>query len=508
MELLYYFIFCFSILFLVSKLLFQQMKNSPPSPTALPIIGHFHLLKKPLHRTLEALAGQYGPILSLKFGSRSVLVVSSPSAIEKCFTKNNDIIFANRPYCFAGEHLAYNYTTIGWSPYGHHWRILRRVAAIEIFSSNSLQTSSIIRNKEVTHLVRQLYRGSDGGKLQKVELKSLFFQLTLNIMMGLVAGKRLFGDEEVDVELREKFLEPMKDRTNQTMFMSMLDFFPFLRWVGLVGEEKKMMRFHRKIDALFQGLIDKHRRRMSDTRKAMKVEAKETLVDALLCLQQAEPEYYTDDIIKGIIRVLFTAGIDTSALTLEWAMSLLLNHPEALKKAREEIDNNVEQGRLIEDSDLAKLPYLRCIINETLRLFPVAPLLLPHVSSEECSIGGYDVHPGTILLVNAWAVHRDPKIWFESTSFKPERFEGIEGEKEGYKFIPFGLGRRVCPGSGMGIRVVSLALGALLQCFEWGRVGPEKVDMSEDPGLTMPKAKPLEAMYMPRPSMISLCSQP
>ncbi|XP_043709737.1 cytochrome P450 81Q32-like [Telopea speciosissima] len=506
MELLYYFIFCCSI-FIISKLLFQQKKHFPPAPTALPILGHLHLLKKPLHRTLEALAGQYGPILSLQFGSRSVLVVSSPSAIEECFTKN-DIILANRPYCFAGEHLAYNYTTVGWSPYGHHWRILRRVTAIEIFSSNSLQTSSIIRNKEVTHLVRQLYRGSD-GKLQEIELKSVFFQLTLNIAMEMVAAKRLFGDEDFDVELREKFLEMKKGQSNPTMFMNMLDFLPFLRWVGFVGEEKNMVRFHRKRDAFLQGLIDDERReRMSDTGKAMNGERrKKTLVDTLLCLQQAEPEYYSDDIIKGIIAVLFTAGTDTSALTLEWAMSLLLNHPEALQKAREEIDNNVEQGCLIEDSDLAKLPYLRCIINETLRLFPVAPLLLPHVSSEECTIGGYDVHPGTIVLVNAWAVHRDPKIWFEPTSFKPERFDGIEGEREGYKFIPFGLGRRGCPGAAMGMRMVSLALGALLHCFEWVRVGPEKVDLREDQGLTMPKAKPLEAMYMPRLTMINLCSK-
>ncbi|XP_042507624.1 cytochrome P450 81Q32-like [Macadamia integrifolia] len=508
MELLYYFIFCFSILFLLPKLLLQKKKHLPPSPTALPIIGHLHLFKKSLHRTLEALAGQYGPILSLQFGFRSVLVVSSPSAIEECFTKN-DTILANRPYCFAGEHLAYNYTAFVWSPYGHHWRILRRVASIEIFSSNSLQRSSIIRNKEITHLVRQLYRGSDGGKLQNVELKSLFLQLTLNITMGLITGKRLFGEEEVDVELREKYLEILKEQpTGQTMFMSTLDFLPFLRWVGFVGEEKKIIRFHRKRDAFLQVLIDDRRRRKSDSTQTMNGERKKTLVDALLRLQQAEPDYYSDDIIKGIILIMFTAGTNTSAFTLEWAMSLLLNHPEALQKAREEIDNNVEEGRLIEDSDLAKLPYLRCVINETLRLFPVAPLLLPHVSSEECSIGGFDVHPRTILLVNAWAVHRDPKIWFEPTSFKPERFEGIEGEREGYKFIPFGLGRRVCPGSGMGIRVVSLALGALLQCFEWGRVGPEKVDMSEDPGLTIPKAKPLEAMYMPRPSMISLCTQP
>ncbi|KAJ4977170.1 hypothetical protein NE237_002276 [Protea cynaroides] len=506
MEVLCCLIFCLSV-FLVSKLVLQQKQHLPPAPIALPILGHLHLLKKSLHRKLEALASHYGPIFRLQLGSRSVLVVSSPSAIEECFTKN-DIILSNRPYSVVGEHLGYNCTTIGWSSYGQHWRNLRRFLVIQMFSSNSLQTSSDIRNREVSHLVRQLYRGSD-GELQKVELKSIFFQLTLNIVMGMVAGKRLFGDEEVDVELREQFLNIMKERySNPSMNMSILDYLPILRWVGFQSEEKKMVRFNKKRDAFFQGLIDQRRRRMSDSTKVIQGDSKKTLVDAALSLQQAEPEYYSDDIIKGLILVAFTAGIETSLQTMEWAMSLLLNHPEELQKAREEIDNNVGQGRLIEESDLAKLPYLRGIVNETLRLFPVAPLLVPHMSSEECSIEGYDVPRGTVVLVNAWAVHRDPKLWLEPTSFKPERFQGIEGEREGYKFIPFGLGRRGCPGAGMGIRMVSLALGALIQCFDWVRIGSEKVDLSEaDHGLSMPKAKPLEALYVPRPTMINLYSQ-
>ncbi|KAJ4966679.1 hypothetical protein NE237_018528 [Protea cynaroides] len=505
MELLCYLIFCLPI-FLVLKLLLKQKQHLPPAPTALPILGHLHLLKKPLHRTLEVLARQYGPILRLQFGSRSVFVVSSPSAIKECFTKN-DIILANRPDCLGGKHLAYNNTQVGWCPYGQHWRDVRRFIAIEIFSSKGIQRSSVIRNREVRHLVRQLYRGSD-GELRKVELRSIFFQLTLNIVMGMVAAKRFFGDEDVDVELREQFLKIMKEQYSSTsMNMNILDFLPILRWVGFESEEKKMERFSKKRDAFIQSLIDHGRRRMSDSTKAVKEESKKTLVDAVLSLQKAEPEYYSDYIIKGIVSMMFTAGTNTSLLTMEWAMSLLLNHPEALQKAREEIDNNVGQGRLLEESDLPKLPYLRGIVNETFRLLPVAPLLVPHMSSEECSIGGYDVPRGTIVLVNAWAVHRDPKLWVEPTSFKPERFQDIEGEREGYKFIPFGLGRRGCPGADVGIRVVSLALGALIQCFDWVRIGSENVDLSEVDGLSMAKAKPLVALYVQRPTMINLYSQ-
>lgn len=188
-------------------------------------------------------------------------------------------------------------------------------------------------------------------------------------------------------------------------------------------------------------------------------------------------------------------------------MSLLLNHPETLKKVRDEIDQNVKPGCLIDDSDLSKLTYLRCVINETLRLHPPLPLLLPHQNSEDCTINGFHIPRGTTLLVNAWAIHHDPKVWEEPTMFKPERFEGMKAEGEGFKFLPFGMGRRACPGAGMGLRLAGLALGTLIQCFEWERVGQDLVDMNEGAGLMVPKLQPLEALYKPRACLQQLISQ-
>ncbi|THG07108.1 hypothetical protein TEA_022529 [Camellia sinensis var. sinensis] len=193
---------------------------------------------------------------------------------------------------------------------------------------------------------------------------------------------------------------------------------------------------------------------------------------------------------------MILAGTDTSAVTMEWAMSLLVNHPEVLKKARVEINAHVGQDCLIDEHDISKLHYLQAIISETFRLFPAAPLLVPHISSDDCIIGGFNVPRGTLLLVNAWAIHRDPKVWDDPISFKPERFEG--GEVEGHKLMPFGMGRRACPGAGLAQRVVGLALGSLIQCFEWKRVTKETVDLTEGKGLTMPKAEPLEAMCKAR----------
>ena len=181
---------------------------------------------------------------------------------------------------------------------------------------------------------------------------------------------------------------------------------------------------------------------------------------------------------------------------MEWAMTLLLNHPDVLEKAKAELDMHVGKDRLIEESDLPKLRYLRSIISETLRVFPVAPLLLPHMSSDDCQIGGFDIPRGTLLLVNAWALHRDPQVWVDPTSFKPERFEN--GERENYKLVPFGIGRRACPGAGLAQRVVGLALGSLIQCYDWKKISNTAIDTIEGKGLTMPKLQPLEAMCKAR----------
>lgn len=328
----------------------------------------------------------------------------------------------------------------------------------------------------------------------------MFFELTLNVMMRMIAGKRYYGEEEVAEEAR-KFREIVRETFLLGSLTNMEDFLPLLRWVGNGGMEKRLILVQKKRDSFMQSLIEEHRRLGNSGGE------KKTMIEVLLGKQESEPEYFTDEIIRGIMLALLTAGTDTSAGTMEWAMSLLLNNPKVLKKAQAEIDNLVGHDRLIDETDLTKLPYLHCIINETMRMYPAGPLLVPHESSEDCLVGGFHVPRGTILLVNMWAIQNDPKIWEEPTSFKPERFEGFEGVRDGFKLMPFGSGRRGCPGEGLAMRIVGLALGSLIQCFEWERIGKEMVDMSEGAGLTMPKAQPLQANCRPRSAMVNLLSQ-
>ncbi|XP_002265855.1 cytochrome P450 81Q32 [Vitis vinifera] len=462
--------------------------NLPPSPPAFPVLGHLHLVKLPFHRALRTLSEKYGPIFSLRLGSRPVVVVSSPCAVEECFTKN-DIVLANRPHFLSGKHLGYNHTTVDALPYGEDWRNLRRLCSIQILSSNRLNMFLGIRSDEVKLLLRRLSQDSR-DKFAKVELKSLFSKLTFNTITRTIAGKRYHG-EEVGMEEVKQFQEIIGEIFELGGTSNPMDYLPILEWVDYGGYKKKLMKLGRQTEAMLQCLIDERR-----NSKNRGLEDKSTTIDHLLSLQKSEPEYYTDEIIKGLILVLILGGSESTAVTIEWAMALLLNHPDALNKAREEIDIHVGQGRLMEESDLSKLGYLQNVISKTHRLYPAAPLLLPHMTSSHCQVGGFDIPKGTMLLINAWAIHRDPKAWDNPTSFKPERFNSEENNN--YKLFPFGLGMRACPGSGLANKVMGLTLGLLIQCYEWKRVSKKEVDMAEGLGLTMPKAVPLEAMCKAR----------
>ncbi|XP_028779072.1 cytochrome P450 81E8-like [Neltuma alba] len=489
--LFYYFLLPLAFLFTLKFFLQnKKFKKIPPGPPSLPIIGNLHQLRKPLHQAFHRISQRYGQIISLWFGSRLVVVVSSPSAVQECFTKN-DIVLANRPRFLAGEYISYNCTTVVFAPYGDHWRNLRRITAIEVLSTHRLNKFSEMRRDEMKRLVQKLAQDSH-KEFAKVEMKSRFSEMTFNTIMRMISGKRYWGDdcEVEDVEKARKFRQMIKELVPLGGANNPADFLPILRWFDFAHLESRLKSFAKRIDGFLQGLIDEHR---NANQRA------NTMIDHLLSLQESQPEYYTDQIIKGLILVMLLAGTDTSAVTLEWAMSSLLNNPHVLEKAKKEIDTYIGQERLIDEPDISKLPYLQRIVSETLRLHPAAPLLVPHEASDDCTIAGYNVPRGTMVLINAWAIHRDPQVWSDPTCFKPERFEK---EGEANKLIPFGLGRRACPGSGLAQRTVGLTLGLLIQCFDWKRASKEKIDMREGGGITMPKIIPLEAMCRARHPII------
>ena len=281
------------LLFIAFKIFLQtrtQHKRLPPSPPSLPIIGHLHLLKKPLHRTFHHLSQKYGHVFSLRFGSKLVVIISSPSAVEECFTKN-DIVLANRPRFSVGRHLGYNYTTLVSAPYGDHWRNLRRISALEIFSTNRLNMFLGIRRDEIKHLLRRLSNNSIQG-FAKVELKSMFSELTFNIIMRMVGGKRYYWEDVKDVEEARQFREIMNEIGKLAGASNPGEFVAVLRWIDHGGLEKKLKGLAKRTDVFLQSLIDEVRN---------KEEEGNTMIDHLLSMQKSQSEYYTNQIIKGLM---------------------------------------------------------------------------------------------------------------------------------------------------------------------------------------------------------------
>ncbi|PWA50651.1 cytochrome P450 [Artemisia annua] len=503
MEIMY--IYISLSLFVASYLLTTHFRhkiyNLPPTifPT-LPIIGHLYLLKSPLYRTFAKISDKYGPIILLNFGSRRVLLVSSPSISEECFTKN-DIVFANRPNMLFGKILGNNFTSMVWAPYGDHWRNLRRLAATEILSNHRLNEFQEIRSNESRLMVHKLMLNSS-----PVNMKLVFYEFTLNVMMRMISGKRYFGGDIPEVAEEGKRFKMILDEAFSLAGASNLgDYLPMLNWFGANGLEKKLIALQKKKDAFFQLLIEQLRKQKGG--EAGTNTKKKTMIEVLLSLQESDPEYYTDDMIKSFVLILLSAATETSAGTMEWALSLLLNNPHVLEKAQSEIDLRVGRNRYIEESDIPNLPYLRCIINETMRMYPAAPLLAPRSSSQDCVVAGYHIPRGTMLLVNQWAIHNDPTLWTDPKRFNPDRFEGLEGARDGFKLMPFGSGRRNCPGESLALRLVGLTLGILVQCFDWERISEDMVDMTEGAGLTMPKVEPLIAKCRPRLLMQNLLNE-
>jgi cytochrome P450 len=204
--------------------------------------------------------------------------------------------------------------------------------------------------------------------------------------------------------------------------------------------------------------------------------------------------------IKAILLDMIVAAIDTSATVIEWALSELLRHPRVMKILQDEIQNEIGSKRMVEEKDLKTLNYLDMVIDETLRLYPVGPLLIPRECRENITIDGYFIQEKTRVIVNAWAIGRDSNVWSENAEeFYPERFIGKKMNYHGQEFecIPFGSGRRRCPGIQLGLVTVKLVIAQLIHCFNWKlpyNIDPSNLNMEEKFGLTIPRAHHLHAI--------------
>ncbi|KAG6674818.1 hypothetical protein I3842_15G065000 [Carya illinoinensis] len=485
--------------------------KTPPSPAgAWPIVGHLPLLgggELP-HKTLGALADKYGPAFIIQIGLQPALVLSNWEVVKECFT-TNDVAVTSRPKLVASKHMGYNYAMFGLAAYGSYWRELRKIVSVELLSNRRLELLSHVRVSEVETSLEQLYKvwtkHRDNSGQVMVELKQWIGDMNLNLIVRMVAGKRYQFSTSIEDHNKEKARSLQKALREFFRLLGLFvvsDAIPCLGWLDLGGHEKAMKRTAKELDSIIGEWLEEHKRKRALDEGKGEQDFMDVMLSILQGADQLAGNFDVDTINKATCSNLIAGAGDTNTVTLTWAISLLLNNRHVLKKAQDELDIQVGKERLVEDSDISKLVYLQAIVKETLRLYPAAPLGSPREFSEDCIVGGYHVPKGTRLIINIWKIQTDAQIWSDPLEFKPERFlsthKDFDVRGKNFELIPFGSGRRVCPGVTLALQVVHLTLARILHMFEISSLSNAPVDMTEGFGLTNMKTTPLEILIAPR----------
>ncbi|KAH7836171.1 hypothetical protein Vadar_033352 [Vaccinium darrowii] len=465
-------IFLLFLYYLRRKNTVTNKKFPPEAGGAWPLIGHVHLLagRKVPGKVLGALADKHGPIFTVRLGVCPALVVSKSEIVKECFSALNDKAFSDRPKFIAIELLSYNYADLSVSPHGPYWRKMRKIVMLKLLSNRRLAVFSHVRELEVKISVKEVYEKwmKEGRCL--VEMKRWFEDITLKITLQTIAGN---GKPDV-----KGYGEAFKDFFKLIAGFTIGDAIPFLRWLDLGGYEKEAKRTGKKIDEMFQGWLNEHKRRKNSGESA---KAEKDFMDVMLEIldggTKEELNFDADTIIKATCQGLTVGGIASTATTLTWAIALLLNNPHALKKAQEELDTQIGGQRQVKESDIKYLVYIQAIIKETMRLYPPTHLV-----------------PS--------APHEDPEAWPNPWEFWPERFltthKDFDFMGKHFEFLPFGGGKRGCPGISFALQVMQLTLASLLHAFEIATPANELVDMTGGFGFSNSKMMPLEVLLTPR----------
>ncbi|XP_031131124.1 premnaspirodiene oxygenase-like [Ipomoea triloba] len=500
-------LFCFLLLLFLALVAREQNKwrgkKLPPGPWRLPFLGSMHHLyggaaSSPLRR-LRDLAQKYGPLMHVQLGQVCAVVVSSPD-MAKSVLKTHDLAFASRPKMLLADIVSYNSSDIVFCPYGDYWRQMRKICVVEVLSTRNVQGFSTIRRQEVSRLL-DFIRLSGG---RPVNLTEKVFQFTSSMTCRSAFGC-VFKEQD-------EFIALIKEVLILLGGFDVADIFPSLKFLhGLSGMKRKILRVHNRIDAIVENVIGDHRRQKKTLTAGKKVDTggSEDLIDVLLRMMDTHDGFQfpiTIQNVKAIVFDLFTAGTETSSTTVVWAMVEMLRNPSILAKAQAEV-RQAFKGDFNEE-DVEDLKYLKLVIKETLRLHPPSPLLIPRECREETEINGYKIPPKTWVLVNVWSISRDPAYWDHAESFLPERFENssIDFSGNNFEFLPFGGGRRICPGMSFGLANVILPLAKLLFHFDWELPQEPQyskgLDLTESSGITAGKKDDLYLVATPYNPMI------
>ncbi|XP_015065369.1 geraniol 8-hydroxylase-like [Solanum pennellii] len=466
----------------------RRTKRLAPGPFALPIIGNLHLLGHKPHISLTQLAIKHGPIMNLKFGQINTVIISS-SVLAREVTQKKDLTFSSR--CIPDALRACNHNDFSaiWLPVDAQWRKLRKIMNYHIFSGNRLDANEHLRSKKIQELID--YCGNCSKVGETVNISRATFRTAMNLL-----SNTFFSIDLTDpfTDSAKEFKELVSNISIEAGKPNVVDFFPFLRKIDPQGVRRRMTKYFTKILHIMSDLIDERLKERSMGKHAN--------VDVLDALLNICPNEIDRNQIEQLCLDLFEAGTDTTSNTLEWAVAELLKNPHTMEKAQEELAQVIGRGKLINAADVANLPYLRCIVKENFRIHPQVPFLIPRKTEEDVDFCGYIIPKDSQILVNVWAIGRDSSLWENPLDFKPERFWESEIDIRGQDFelLPFGAGRRICPGLPLATRMIPIVLGSLLNTFNWklqDGITPEDLDMEERFGITLAKAQPLLAIPIP-----------
>ncbi|XP_021716536.1 cytochrome P450 71A1-like [Chenopodium quinoa] len=486
-------------LVLLTNHLRRRKLNLPPGPNPWPIIGNFNLIGALPHRSIHELSKKYGPIIRLKFGSVPV-VVGSSIEMAKLILKTHDVIFAGRPKTSAGKYTTYNYSDITWSQYGPYWRQARKMCLMELFSVKRLESFEYIRVEELNLVLNDIFNTNNKPTLLKDHLSTL----SLNVISKMVLGKKYLerNNKEKMFITPEEFKMMLDELFLLNGVLNLGDWIPCLKYIDVQGYVKRMKVLGMKFDMFMEHVLDEHNARRENEKENW---VPKDMVDVLLQLADDPTlEVKLERVgVKAFSQDLIAGGTESSAVTVEWAISELLKKPEVIAKATEELDRVIGKERWVKEKDVPNLPYIRAIAKETMRLHPVAPMLVPRMAREHVKIKGYDIPKGCVVFVNTFTIQRDPEVYENPDEFLPERFLGnnIDVKGRDFELLPFGSGRRMCPGYSLGLKVIETSLANLLHGFIWklpSNMKPEDLDMKEIYGLSNPKKIPLVACAEPR----------
>ncbi|KAI3713339.1 hypothetical protein L1987_71916 [Smallanthus sonchifolius] len=465
----------------------------PPGPRGLPVVGYLPFLGPNLLHEFNKMAQRYGPIFKVKLGSKTLIVISS-SDLAKVVVREQDEIFANRDPPVAAKIVSYGRKNIGWSDNNSHLRNMRKLFVHGIMSNKNLEASSSFRRTEVRKTIKHLFENLS----TEVDIGGMAFMTSLRVITNVLWGSSLVEDEEsrnLGIEFREVVIETVR----LLGAPNLSDFFPVLSRLDLQGVEREMKVAWKKIDRIFERIIEERIR--SKPEDGVEQHGRKDFLQILLELKEQKVSMSLDITqIKALLLDIVVAGTDTTATLIEWIIAELLQNPKEMHKVQDELKQVIGLNNIVEEHHLPKLKYLDAVIKETLRLHPPLPLLIPRSPNQPYKVGGFTVPKGSNVFINVSAIHIDPQYWDNPLEFNPNRFLNHDGTSNfdfnGYNstFMPFGSGRRMCPGVPMGEKMLAYLMASMLHSFDWTLPFDKTHELSGKFSFMLKKREPLIAI--------------